>query len=60
MPRKEAVMYEAVAKMSDGQVLTKTDDFRGCVEWADDLLRTDGACEITITQKGVRDETEHS
>ena len=53
-------MYEAVAKLSDGQVLTKTDDFRKCVEWADDLLRTDGACEITITQKGVGDETEHS
>ena len=54
-------MYEAVAKLSNGQVLTKTDDLRGCVAWADELLRTDGTCEITITQKGAEDaKAEHS
>ena len=58
--RKGKRMYEAIAKMSDGQVLTKTDDFFRCAEWADDLLRQDGACEITITQRGGKDETEHS
>ena len=57
---KRYVMYEAIAKMTDGQVITKTDDFRTCVAWADELLRSDGTCEITITQKGSGNETEHS
>ena len=44
------MQYEAVAVLPDGRTLTVTGTIQQCSNWADNVIRVNGECTITIRE----------
>ena len=51
-------MFHGEAKLEDGRTLTADGTLMQCANWADNVVRAEGACEIEIRRAQDNSETQ--